>query len=150
MPETQLDLLQPCSTFVREFGKRASEVMGREPRHADLLTTTLDYFEDGTGRHARASNAPASIYGTQDQSFRNASGREPVVNSAFCPTGHRHTANSLAFADQVDDHPARLAQLDMFDGEFRGFAPTETAAQKYCQQCQVALTLDCGRIWCGE
>jgi hypothetical protein len=106
------------------------------------LTTALDDFEDGAGRHARACNAPASIYGPQDQPVRDTGGREPVIYGAFCPTGHWDGANSLAFADEVYDDPTRLTQLDMFCCEFGGFAAPETAAEKDGQQRSVALSFD--------
>ena len=47
------------------------------------------------------------------------------------PSRHRHGTHAVVFTHEVDDAPASIPLLDMFERQRRRFGPARTAAQKY-------------------
>ena len=70
---------------------------------------------------------PALFTGPHELPHGEAGGSGPAIDSHLGPGGHGHGAHAASLPDQVDDHPAAVARLDVFDrqgGEFASAEPT--------------------------
>src|ERR1035441_9931636 len=148
MSERNLDLFEGGVTFVGEFGKGATQVMGGD-LDPDPPAILLDNLEHGLRGHAGADDAVAFVDGAQQPALLNPGRAHPLINGELGPGRHRHGADALAFADQVDQYPAGVSQLDVFDREQRQLLAAQAAANE-TEQRPVAFSLVGDTIRQGE
>jgi hypothetical protein len=60
------------------------------------------------------------------------------VERRFCPSGHGHATQAASLPEQVDNHPAALAEGDVVDLERRQFGAAQPAADEQSEQGAVA------------
>ena len=68
--------------------------------------------------------------------------RDPDIDRGFGPARHRHRAHARAFADQVDDHPAAVALLDVVELQRRRFLAAQAAAEHDGEQRAIAFAFE--------
>ena len=100
-------------------------------RYADPDTGGVDDLENATSRHALSDDSPALVHAAKDKATIDIGHGDPCVDGALGPTGHRHGADSSALADQIDDDPTSIVQLDVLDRKTRSFPATQAAADQY-------------------
>jgi hypothetical protein len=106
---------------------------------ADTMTVFDNDLEDGLRGHTIARDALALVDRAQQPAAGDGHGTYPGIDRQLGPGRHRHGPHALAFANQVDQHPARVTLLDI--GELKPghlFAPQATA-EKPAQQRAIAL-----------
>ena len=66
----------------------------------------------------------AGIQRAQNSPFDDARCLRPQIDGLFHPGGHRHRPDAAVLAMEVDQHPAAIPLLDVFQGEIRRFGAT--------------------------
>ena len=62
-------------------------------------------------------NLIAAIQWSKREPVCNDGGRSPGINCVLRPRRHRDSADTAVLPDQIDDAPAAVSHLDVFDGE---------------------------------
>ena len=138
-PSEIWDLFEGGVALVGEFGERPAEVVGGD-LDADPPAVFCHHLEDGLRGHAVAHDAIALVDGAQQPAARDAGSQHPFVDGQFGPGRHGHGADALAFADQVDEHPAGVALLDVIDREPRQLLAAQAAAEEQTKQNPIAFS----------
>src|ERR1035437_7832239 len=117
MAEQELDLLEFAAGGAAEFGAGAPGIMRGELRLADFGAVAPDHLPDGVLADPARENLAALVHGAEDRTGLDAGALEPGIEQQLDPGRHRHGPQTLAFARQVRNRPARIAQLNVADIE---------------------------------
>ena len=88
--------------------------MRSEIGYADSRTACLDDFEDAARRHAISCDHATLVDGAENETVVDLGCSKPCVDGMLGPTWHGHCADPAAFANQVQDRPASVPQLNVF------------------------------------
>ena len=97
---------------------------------ANRITEALDHLAYCPRRYARCDDPTASVHGAEYKSIAYVRSCNPRIDGTLGPTRHRDSADSAAFANQIYDHPSRIAQLNVSNGERSGFTTTQATTDQ--------------------
>jgi len=140
MAEGKLNLFDRRLARVREFGKSAAHVVGRE-RRPQLPAVCCDDRIDRLGAHALPGDAVALVHGAEHQTLGEASGCQPCIHRSLRPGRHGNGPDAVPLARQVHNAPAAVALLNVFDPQRGEFLPAQAAAHQQSEQRAIALPL---------
>jgi hypothetical protein len=109
----KLDLFEFASASMAETGATATKIVRRQILYAGLLGTPFDRIPDYVVCHS--STLSRSIPQNPSEHFARAHARmpEPAINERLAPGRHRDSSHPAAFANQIDDNPVPLPQLQL-------------------------------------
>src|ERR1043166_5778731 len=140
MAERHLDLFELRPALVRQPGIRAPKIVGCEIRQSKLSRIFPQYRPDAFPSQGLMGDPSASINWPEDPAYVDCRSRTPVINSEFRPGRHWNGADPAVFADQIDNHPAPLALLDVVESKRRGFGTSQPATDQDRQQRAIAFS----------
>ena len=112
MTQVELDLVDLGSIFERQLGVGATKIV-RSDRKTTLVAIPQDHFTDGLGTDMVPQNAATLAHGLKEEPRANLGGSQVGVNGLLDPEWNCDRASFIAFAHQVNDHPAAIAQLQL-------------------------------------
>jgi len=112
---------------VSELGVGAAQIMGGKAFHTEGSGIRLHGIEDSLRGHPRAVDATAFVDGPEHGPGRESRARDPNIERRFRPARHGDRAHARPFADQIGDHPAAIALLDVLERAFRFSYTRETS-----------------------
>src|SRR4051794_11992725 len=99
-------------------------------RHADVGGIALHDGPDNVGGDALAVDATALVDRSKHAARVDARSREPVINPDLDPTRHGNRTAASSLPQEVDEHPAVFAQLDVLDQKSYQFLAPQAAADE--------------------
>src|SRR5260370_25467285 len=78
-----------------------------------------------------------TIHTSEQPPVRYGCGLGPFIQSRFDPIGNRNCSDVSTLANQIHDGPMLLALLEITHLKFGHLSPTQTAAEKHCQNCSI-------------
>jgi hypothetical protein len=79
--------------------------------------------------------------GPEDPALIYSSTLQPSFDAVPGPMGDRDGADLSTFANQVDDHPTALRDLQVFNRKVHEFLPAQAGADEHCQDCAISFAL---------
>src|SRR5438105_12003662 len=105
-----------------------------------ILTESGKNNHTGVAQRGRVQDRVAEHLGSDRKSTRLNSSHEWISYAVFClkkkTTKHRHGPHAAAFADDVDDHSAALALLQVPEGQVDQLVAAQAAADQQRQVCR--------------
>jgi hypothetical protein len=138
MAEQELDLLEFAAGGAAELGAGAPGVVRGELRLADFGAVAPDHLPDGVFADPAREHLAALVHGTKDRTGLDLRALEPGIEQQLDPGRHGHGPQALAFARQVRNRPACIAQLNVADIERDQLGAPQPATEQEAEQRPVA------------
>ena len=112
MAEQKLDLFEFASASMAETGAAAAKIVRRQILYAELLGAPFYRIPDDVVCHASASSRSIP-HPPEYLALAHARMPEPTINEHLAPSRHRDSSHPSSFADQIDDNPVAISQLQL-------------------------------------
>ena len=123
MAKKKLDLFEFAAASMAETCATASKVVWCEIFDPGLFSTSFHRIPDYVGCHASALSHSISQNLSEHFSVAYARIPKPTIDKGFAPSWHRDSSNPSAFANQIDDYPVALPELQLFQPQSRDRIP---------------------------
>jgi hypothetical protein len=117
VPEQKLYLLKIASGLPAQFCACAPQIVGRQVLDADLVRVMQHDLPDRRRAERGARHLVVLSHRPKYPSLGDFRSAGPEIEPVFDPARNRHQAKLLALADEIGNHPAIVAHLDLVDEE---------------------------------
>src|SRR5260370_29763573 len=124
-----------------EAGATATKMVGCEILYAGPLGTPFDRIPDYVGCHASILALSILQNPPEHFSFPHARMAEPNIHKPLAPNRDRHCSHSSTLANQVDNNPVALPQLQLIQSQTHDFRAPQSTSEQQSEHCSVSSTL---------
>jgi hypothetical protein len=140
MAEKELNLFQFPAIDMTEFCAGAPEIVWSERIQWHPLSTLSNDIPNDIVRDPFTPRRPMPIHRAEDSARPNLRQISPSIDCLLDPSRHRNRADMTAFANQVYDGSVSLPDLQVLNSKSRELGPTQSAAYKHGDHCEIAGT----------
>ncbi len=140
--EQKLDLFQVAARHPAQLSAGPPQIVRCQTRMAEPGAVGADHVPDGVLAEAPVEHSSRLVQGPEHGTLGNTRGFPPLIKEHLDPGRNRNRPEPISLPRQVGQHPARVAQLDLFDIERDELGPAESAADQQREQRPVAQAED--------
>src|SRR5216683_2148490 len=124
-----------------EAGATATKIVGCQILYAGPLGTPFDRIPDYVGCHASILACSILQNPSEQFSFAHARMAEPNIHQPLAPSRDRHRSYASALANQIDNNPVALPQLQLIQSQTHDFRASQSTSEQQSEHCSVSSTL---------
>jgi hypothetical protein len=135
-----LDLLQLSTIHMAEFCAGPAQITRSKMIQLHPFRAPSNNIPDDVLGNSFAPRRTVTADSPENPARCDLGGRHPSIDGGLHPSWYRRGPNVTAFANQVDDGPMSLPDLDVINFESGKLSTPKSATRKYRDHCKVTKT----------
>src|SRR5713226_2480532 len=124
-----------------EAGATATKIVRCQIVYAGSLGTPFDRIPNYVGCHSSILSLSILQNPSEEFSLAHARMAEPNVHKSLAPSRDRHRSYPSALANQIDNNPVALPQLQLIQSQTYDFRASQSTSEQQSEHCSVSSTL---------